>query len=181
MPDNASQSVGQEIMNIREVAVEKKITGSVAFHDPEGLRRPLPPEVPLDCIPDDLDIGTTLRELPLFALFPCVYFLYKGNTCVYVGQTVNLSQRVYTHMCGIHWPSPIDFDRVLMVHCVQEELNDVELYFIKALRPHYNSKQSKESKKSIDLAKVFRRKIRYSHAPVHLLEVPKNDVPESGL
>lgn len=62
-----------------------------------------------------------------------VYFLFKGNRIVYVGQSRNVMQRV-----GVHADEK-DFDRMAWVETPREHLNLVESLYIHTLRPRLNA------------------------------------------
>lgn len=64
---------------------------------------------------------------------PAVYFLYKGDEIVYVGQTNNLLRRVASHF-GFK-----DFDHFSYIACRKEELTELERRAILKYRPKLNS------------------------------------------
>jgi hypothetical protein len=61
-----------------------------------------------------------------------VYFLRRGQEIVYVGQSVAVHSRVSQHRKDKH------FDNVLFLPCEREELNNLEGFFIRLLRPQLN-------------------------------------------
>ena len=61
-----------------------------------------------------------------------IYFLYKGNEVVYVGQSVNIENRIQEHR------GSKDFDSYNYVLCDRGELNEKEAYYILKHRPSYN-------------------------------------------
>lgn len=63
---------------------------------------------------------------------PGVYILYMGNSCVYVGGTIRIRQRVASH------ERTILFDRVEFVLCSVRELNELEEKYIAKLKPALN-------------------------------------------
>lgn len=65
---------------------------------------------------------------------PCVYFLLRGSRVVYVGQSTNLTLR-----CRAHLNDEKDFDRVVYLHCPDEQLVAVERAFINFFRPELNA------------------------------------------
>lgn len=61
-----------------------------------------------------------------------VYFLRKGDAIVYIGQSVNVYSRVTQHEKGK------DFDSVTFVPCTQDQLNDLEGFYIRLIKPPLN-------------------------------------------
>lgn len=76
-----------------------------------------------------------LHTLPLVFHPPCVYFLIRGNTVVYVGQSTTLLARISQHLQG---PPTKLFDRVVYLPIPKAELLRVESAFIAAIKPEYN-------------------------------------------
>lgn len=66
-----------------------------------------------------------------------IYFLVRGATVVYVGQSVNIAARVGQHTDKPH-------DRVFYLEVARPYLNRVENAFISLLRPQYNATSIKE-------------------------------------
>jgi hypothetical protein len=62
-----------------------------------------------------------------------VYFLRHKNETVYVGQSVSVHARVATHK-----KSGKQFDEVLFLPCEKQELNNLEGFFIRLLKPSLN-------------------------------------------
>jgi hypothetical protein len=62
----------------------------------------------------------------------CVYFLWRGEICVYVGQTRNLRQRLPRHK------KLLQGDRITWIYFKREELNRAEGFYIWLLRPRRN-------------------------------------------
>lgn len=60
-----------------------------------------------------------------------IYFLFKHNTIVYVGQTTNGLKKVFDH-------TDKNFDEYVFVRCRKSELNVLEAAYIKKFRPKYN-------------------------------------------
>jgi hypothetical protein len=98
---------------------------AIQVEDPRPAKDSLPREI--------AQLGESLRELK-GPPQPCVYFLIAESAVVYVGQSVNLSARVLSHIKGKH------FDRVVYLPTSKAELGAVELKFIRALRPKYNAR-----------------------------------------
>tara|TARA_R110002051_G_scaffold231036_1_gene293030 strand:+ start:264 stop:755 length:492 start_codon:yes stop_codon:yes gene_type:complete len=55
----------------------------------------------------------------------CVYRLHKDSTVIYVGQTKNLKNRLYSHLS-----KKVDYDYFSFSLCSDEEVNDIEAYNI---------------------------------------------------
>lgn len=72
-----------------------------------------------------------LRELPP-PIGAGIYFLYKGEDVVYVGQSLNPTVRVFAHRL---WK---DFDRVFVLECAVVALDWLESFYIHKLRPPGN-------------------------------------------
>jgi len=84
--------------------------------------------------------GALLRDKEIvaaavpFTPFCGVYFLVCGSEVVYVGQSVNVHQRIYQH----HNAELILFDSFAYQPCSQESLNTLESLYIHYLRPMRN-------------------------------------------
>jgi len=63
-----------------------------------------------------------------------VYFLIEGEKIVYVGQSVEVTARVTSHMKDRNKV----FDRAAYIPVPEERLDEVELFWIRALRPEFN-------------------------------------------
>lgn len=61
-----------------------------------------------------------------------VYFLRQGDEIVYVGQSISVYNRVNQHR------SSKQFDSVTLLPCKPEQLNNLEGFFIRLLRPKLN-------------------------------------------
>jgi hypothetical protein len=61
-----------------------------------------------------------------------VYFLIKDEQVVYVGQSINITQRIAEHT------KTKDFDTFTYVQCKREDLNRIEALYITKLKPKYN-------------------------------------------
>lgn len=59
-----------------------------------------------------------------------IYFLYKRKKLVYIGQTINLLSRLYSH--------EIDFDAIRFIPCRQFDLEKYEVRWIKKFKPKNN-------------------------------------------
>lgn len=72
---------------------------------------------------------------------PVVYFLCKGDTVVYVGQSIRITSRLKSHPCTGK------YDKVFYVPCELDELDSLEAYWIAKLKPKLNNKQLPKSAK----------------------------------
>ena len=79
-----------------------------------------------------------------------VYFLCKGDSVVYVGQTTNIGQRITQHRSK----KQKDFDSVWFIKMEAMEMNHAEKAFIKALRPHTNCRESQAEPTNSDWVKL---------------------------
>jgi hypothetical protein len=75
-------------------------------------------------------LSGVLRRVPRYDNVG-VYFLCRGNTVVYVGQSVSVASRIQTH-------TDKDFDTAYYLSVPEEDLNKVEASFIEILQPEYN-------------------------------------------
>jgi len=65
----------------------------------------------------------------------CVYFLWRAETCVYVGQSTNLKKRLTRHK------KLMQDDRITWIYFSKSELNRAEGFYIWLLRPRRNRQQ----------------------------------------
>jgi molybdopterin converting factor small subunit len=61
-----------------------------------------------------------------------IYFLIKDESVVYVGQSINIAQRIANHK------TTKDFDTFTYIQCKPENLNTIEAMYIDRLKPKYN-------------------------------------------
>lgn len=73
-----------------------------------------------------------LRQMPSCEYEPGVYFLCDGDDVVYVGQSVQPTARIATHV------TTKTFDRAYLLPVPPSELNEVEGAFIRVLTPRLN-------------------------------------------
>jgi hypothetical protein len=64
-----------------------------------------------------------------------IYFLIKDGKIVYVGQSVNILERIKTHYYSLK-----EFNRFYYIECKKEELNKLEGEYIFKFFPIYNKK-----------------------------------------
>lgn len=75
------------------------------------------------------------RSIGIDSIINCgVYFLIYQSEIVYVGQSVDITSRVRTHIGD---PSK-KFDRISFIKCDKKNLNNTERAYIKMLSPRYN-------------------------------------------
>ncbi len=63
-----------------------------------------------------------------------IYFLVKGDTIVYVGQSITLFSRLYMHRDE----RTKEFDRYTFLKCLPHQLAEFERYYIRKFQPLYN-------------------------------------------
>lgn len=66
-----------------------------------------------------------------------IYFLFRNNTIVYVGQTTNGLKRIFDH-------TDKRFDEYTFIRCRKCELNVLEAAYIKKFKPKYNHTHNKD-------------------------------------
>src|SRR5262245_56104292 len=71
-----------------------------------------------------------------------IYFLMRDGVCVYIGQSIHVLERIEVHfreatyyLTGIE---PKLFDVVCYVRCNLEDLDRLEIAFLRQLKPEYN-------------------------------------------
>lgn len=64
---------------------------------------------------------------------PCVYFLVRAGKIVYVGQAIDLHRRL-----GQHRTEGKNFDSFVSLWCAREQMDEIESYYIGALKPRWN-------------------------------------------
>jgi len=88
-----------------------------------------------------------------------VYFLFKKDKVVYVGQSIKLHQRALEHKTQKR--NKKDFDSYSWVNCKIEELDTLERYYIDLLKPPLNiSFHQENSKASYEKRMKLRRRNR---------------------
>ena len=99
-------------------------------------------------------ISQVLREVYVGAV-PGVYFLLRGSTIVYIGQSTAVPARVINHRSGV---DAKDFDRAVYLPLPRTELDRVEGLLIRALNPEYNRSKGPVAGASsqLDLEGVFK-------------------------
>ena len=92
-------------------------------------------------------VGMLRQSLPCLSLYErntlpserAIYFVYQGHRLLYIGQTVNLSQRLTTHHRGKQFKSMGDDVQVAWFLCNEDEdLPVIEKSLIDLLEPELN-------------------------------------------
>jgi hypothetical protein len=73
------------------------------------------------------------KKLMPVELHTGIYFLVKNNEVVYIGQSKTIEVRVSTHI------GAKDFDKAYYFECPLEELDEVEMELIRAVKPVLNT------------------------------------------
>lgn len=77
----------------------------------------------------DIDIITNSFEIPSTS---GIYFLISNDTIVYVGQSVNVLNRIRQHLADKF------FDKINIIQCPEKELIKLESFYIKKFNPILN-------------------------------------------
>jgi hypothetical protein len=91
-----------------------------------------------DSVPLELSLIKNLYKLPLenISTPPGIYFLCQQGKIVYVGQSVNVAQRIVTHMTE----KQKEFDEIYFIPCHPNNLNTFEAALIRFFAPKYNAR-----------------------------------------
>lgn len=120
-----------------------KATRPELIHIIKKLNRPKiiyvqePPKIPAQLIP------LNVQEHFMAPVTPCVYFLCREDRIVYIGQSINISQRMAQHI-----PYK-NFDRVFYINVHAEDLNAVESELIEYYNPELNRKDNVNETKTL--------------------------------
>jgi hypothetical protein len=93
-----------------------------------------------------------LRHIdPAHFLCPGVYFLCLGDEVVYVGQSINVPDRVMSHLRESRRPAGKTFDplRIFYLPVPESELLRVESELIGRLRPKYNGETKRSQERMV--------------------------------
>jgi hypothetical protein len=71
-----------------------------------------------------------------------IYFLICKNEIVYVGASIHVFRRVYTHINKNRDRIKKEFDHYCYTQCKEEELSYLEKVHIKFYNPRYNSSKN---------------------------------------
>ena len=80
----------------------------------------------------DLTIGDVVTKSSGWEVIAGVYFLIRDGVVVYVGQSINVFQRLDEHR------KKKQFDRFYVLPCPAERLREVEMHYIKTFAPELN-------------------------------------------
>lgn len=69
---------------------------------------------------------------------PYVYFLIRGKTIVYIGQSKSIRFRIHSHNCYIK------YDKIRLIKCLPEKLTYYERRWIARFQPKYNIQYTKK-------------------------------------
>ena len=94
-------------------------------------------------VPNEL-IGIKEKLKELGSPPPCVYFLIDVNEIVYVGQSINVYNRIATH----NSEKKKIFTRVLYIPVCEDEMGKIERHYINSLDPKYNTDGRTVSKRN---------------------------------
>lgn len=84
------------------------------------------------------DLSSEMNPSDFIVIGPCIYFLIKQDSIVYVGKTVSLHYRICTHLLGNKNTDPKDFDAVRYVKAPNEFIDRIEARFMLLIQPKYN-------------------------------------------
>jgi hypothetical protein len=105
-----------------------------------------------------------------FEPFGCIYFLYQGDTVVYVGQCSNGLMRVFMH-------NDKQFDHYSYEICSKDKLDESEIAYIKQYQPIYNKTHndiySRKGKVYSYMPRIKKVTLPAVRVPVELLEETK--------
>ncbi len=131
-----------KIMELREWFDRNAVRARGGMPMPTRLSLLVPAEShPASDAPESISrLDGLLHIDPAHFLCPGVYFLCLGDEVVYVGQSVNVSARVLTHINESRRPAGKTFDplRIFYLPVPESELLRVESEFIGRLQPRYN-------------------------------------------
>jgi hypothetical protein len=113
--ENACRTLGLELPPSARVKIWHRMNGS---SKPPHLRR--------TPISRPIRLSSITTDIPLFS---GIYFFWREGTPFYVGQAVNLRQRLLSH------PKKRYCDEVAWVACAESELMEREAAYIAILRP----------------------------------------------
>ncbi len=86
---------------------------------------------------------------------PCVYFLYRGKTVVYVGQALDRFSRIRQHQRD----REKDFDHAKFVRVPAVWMDEVECMMIEAFDPEYNNNAGNHNPEVAKLPKLWKESL----------------------
>lgn len=116
--------------NDRRLLDDLKINGNIYLNNAEAKTKEK------EEIPVEISTVKNLFELHTkeFSSGSCIYFLCKNRKVVYVGKTINIYQRIISHLS-----SEKVFNHVYYMLIPGDKLSRVEFAIIQYLKPVYNS------------------------------------------
>lgn len=103
-----------------------------------------------------------------------VYFLLLEGKCVYIGQSIDIWDRVKDHKRQC-----ILFDKVKIFRCAECDLRKYERAYIKKYRPEFNIVHNRDIKSRYK-KKVYERPAYYKHARMRLRKLTERSVMGFG-
>jgi excinuclease UvrABC nuclease subunit len=78
-----------------------------------------------------------------------IYVFFLKSCCLYVGRSYNIKKRVCRHLTNRHWllmtrivKATKRYFRVKYMLCEKEDLDKIELFYIRELKPVLNKKNN---------------------------------------
>lgn len=84
-----------------------------------------------------------------------IYFLISGEEIVYIGQTIDIEERLKSHFHGKK-----EFDSYYSLDCKKEEADLLEYIYINIFKPKYNKDGGKSKKAEENLLRIFSKEIK---------------------
>jgi excinuclease UvrABC nuclease subunit len=75
-----------------------------------------------------------------------IYFLFKNDEIVYVGQSKTGTNRIWQHTRNDRYIDKKDFNFYSFIPCEENTLNETEAYYIIKFKPKYNKSIPKNNK-----------------------------------
>jgi len=93
-----------------------------------------------------------LQFTPAEVLAPCIYSLWLGDKCIYVGKSTNFLRRIYFSMKGKQ------VDKVMVeIHDSYISAHNREIEMIDSLQPEFNINSGQKIRLPVYFTKVFAR------------------------
>tara|TARA_R110002012_G_scaffold306394_1_gene511074 strand:- start:226 stop:921 length:696 start_codon:yes stop_codon:yes gene_type:complete len=102
-----------------------------------------------------LSSNSIVEKSKAFNPVPGIYFLIKDSEVVYVGQSINVYSRVNTHS------QDKDFNKIHVLPCGIEELDDLESAYIHHLHPRLNGRTARSVRAPIVIDELLERSEKY--------------------
>ena len=127
---NPNYILKQSMIYIRDYLLSPQIGKKVEI---KILKEPSDGKIKPEEIPKELSVLDGLCKYDHTYYKPCVYFLIRDKVIVYIGQSVNLPNRISSHEHDKF------FDEVYYIAIPKDQLLFVESELIKRIKPIYNS------------------------------------------